>query len=111
MTEERRKTALEILRIPEYRSFIIARFFYVMALRMVTTIVGWRIYEITHSAFSIGLIGLAEFLPAFGLALNAGHIIDKSDKRNMLVTTTLCYLACAVGLIVISIGPVMHTLG
>src|ERR1700761_2690861 len=110
MTEERRKTALEILRIPEYRSFIIARFFYVMALRMVTTIVGWRIYEITHSAFSIGLIGLAEFLPAFGLALNAGHIIDKSDKRKLLVTTTLCSLGCAAGLLIISAGSVVRSL-
>ena len=62
---ERRSTALEVLKVPEYRNFIIARFFYIMALRMVTTIVGWRIYEITHNPFAIGLIGLSEFLPAF----------------------------------------------
>src|ERR1700749_2869852 len=110
MTERRRRTALEILRLPEYRNFIIARFFYVMALRMVTTIVGWRIYEITHNAFAIGLIGLAEFLPAFSLALYAGHRIDRSDKRALLITTTLCYLACVAGLIIISAGPVMRSL-
>ena len=43
MAEEQRPNALALLRIPEYRNFITARFFYVMALRMVTTIVGWRI--------------------------------------------------------------------
>lgn len=111
MKQDNRQTALDILRIPEYRSFIIARFFYVMALRMVTTIVGWRIYEITHNAFAIGLIGLSEFLPAFCLALYAGHVIDKSDKRRLLLTTTCCYLVCVAGLITLSIGSIINSLG
>jgi len=110
MIEERRPTALEILRIPEYRIFITARFFYVMALRMVTTIIGWRIYEITHNPFAIGLIGLSEFLPAFSLALYAGHVIDKSDKRALLLRTTTCYLLCVAGLLVLSFGPVLRSL-
>ena len=109
-TEERKQTALNVLRIPEYRNFIISRFFYIMALRMVTTIVGWRIYEITHNPFAIGLIGLSEFLPAFTLALYAGHVIDKSDKRALLLRTTSCYLACVGGLIALSFGPVMRNL-
>jgi MFS family permease len=106
-----RKTALEILKIIEYRNFIIARFFYVMALRMVTTIIGWRIYEITHNPFAIGLIGLSEFLPAFCLALYAGHVIDKSDKRALLLTTTTAYLVCVGGLITLSTGSVIQSLG
>lgn len=104
--EERRLTALDVLRITEYRHFILARFFYVMALRMVTTIVGWRIYEITHNPLAIGLIGLSEFIPAFCLALPAGHVIDKSDKRAMLLRTTLFYLLCVGGLLALSFGPV-----
>src|SRR5277367_2194595 len=110
MAEAKRPTALDLLRIPEYRNFIIARFFYIMALRMVTTIVGWRIYEITHNPFAIGLIGLSEFLPAFCLALYAGHVIDKSDKRALLLFTTCCYLVCVAGLITISAGPVIRSL-
>lgn len=100
-----------MLRIREYRFFISARFFYIMALRMVTTIIGWRIYQMTHNAFSIGLIGLFGFLPAFCLALYAGHVIDKSDKRALLVNTTFLYLACVAGLITLSTGPVLHTMG
>src|SRR5882757_5195930 len=105
-----RNSPLGTLRIREYRSFIIARFFYIMALRTVTTVVGWRIYEITHNPLAIGLIGLSEFLPAFGLALYAGHIIDKSDKRALLLRTTSCYLVCVIGLIALSFGPVMRSL-
>ena len=81
-----------------------------MALRMVNTIVGWRIYEITHNPLAIGIIGLSEFVPAFGLALYAGHVIDKSDKRKLLLVTTCCYLVCALGLIALSFGPVMRSL-
>jgi len=111
MTEERRPSALELLHIREYRSFIIARFFYVMALRMVTTIIGWRIYEITHNPFAIGLIGLSEFLPAFCLALYAGHVIDKSDKRSLLLRTTIFYLVCVAGLLALAFGPFTRLLG
>jgi MFS family permease len=110
MSEERRPTALDLLGIREYRNFIIARFFYIMALRMVTTIVGWRIYEITHNPLAIGLIGLSEFLPAFTLALYAGHIIDKSDKRALLLRTTAGYGICVGGLIFLSFGPVVRSL-
>ena len=81
-----------------------------MALRMVTTIVGWRIYEITHNPLAIGLIGLSEFLPAFCLALYAGHVIDKSDKRALLLRTTSLYLVCVVGLLALAFGPVVRSL-
>lgn len=108
---ERRPNALDVLRIPEYRNFITARFFYVMALRMVTTIVGWRIYEITHNPFAIGLIGLSEFIPAFCLALYAGHIIDKSDKRALLLRTTALYAICVAGLLALSFNSIVNSLG
>jgi len=77
-TEERRQTALDVLMIPEYRNFIISRFFYIMALRMVTTIVGWRIYEITHILWH-RLIGLSEFLPAFTLAFGCRSVCIRQE--------------------------------
>jgi MFS family permease len=110
MTDERKPSAFDVLKITEYRNFITARFFYIMALRMVTTIVGWRIYEITHNPLAIGLIGLSEFLPAFTLALYAGHVIDKSDKRALLLRTTILYGLCVAGLIVLTFSPVMRAL-
>jgi predicted MFS family arabinose efflux permease len=110
MTEERRPSALELLHIHEYRNFIIARIFYVMALSVVTTVIGWRIYDITHNPFAIGLIGLSEFIPAFSLALYAGHVIDKSDKRALLLRTTTGYLLCVLGLLALVFGPVARLL-
>jgi predicted MFS family arabinose efflux permease len=110
MTDERRPSALELLKIHEYRNFIIGRFFYIMALSLVTTVIGWRIYDITRNPFAIGLIGLSEFIPAFGLALYAGHVIDKSDKRALLLRTTAFYLLCVLGLLALVFGPVARLL-
>ncbi|HEV3324735.1 MAG TPA: MFS transporter [Puia sp.] len=108
MPEEPRPSALELLRIQEYRNFIIARFFYVMAQGIVTTVIGWRIYEITHNPLAIGLVGLSEFIPAFSLALYGGHVIDKSDKRSIILRTTICYLLCLIGLLALVFGPFMR---
>ncbi|HUQ97387.1 MAG TPA: MFS transporter, partial [Chitinophagaceae bacterium] len=80
----------------EYRFFIANRFFYTMALRMVTTVVAYKLFQITQSSFSIGMIGLSEFIPVFSLALYAGHVIDQSDKRTLLLRAILLYSICAV---------------
>ena len=45
---------------------------------MQAVVVGWKIYELTHDPLSLGLIGLAEAIPALGLAIFAGHIVDRS---------------------------------
>src|SRR5215203_1968403 len=51
--------------------------------------VGWQIYELTNSALSLGLVGLAQFLPLFVLALPAGHVADNFDRRRV---TALCQM-------------------
>src|SRR3954465_12852083 len=93
--EEKQHHSLAPFQHKEYRWFIAKRFFYTMALRMVTTVVAYKLFQITHSSFSIGLVGLSEFIPVFSLALYAGHVIDKSDKRTLLLKTILSYSLCA----------------
>lgn len=69
---------------PEFRTYILARFFFIMVLTMQATLIGWKVFEITHDPFSIGLIGLVEFVPAVIMAIYSGYIIDKSDKKRLL---------------------------
>src|SRR6478736_4568751 len=75
-----------------------------MALRMVTTVVGWHMYQLTKSPFALGLIGLSEVIPAVGLALYAGHYIDKNDKRTVLLRCIVSYLSLACCLVFLSTG-------
>ena len=94
--------SLAPLKEKEYRYFIIARFFYIMALRMVATVVAYKLFQLTKSSFSIGLVGLSEFIPVFLLALYSGYIIDKSDKRNVLVRGIFSYSFCVLLLLLIT---------
>ena len=98
---------LGALRIHEFRNLMIGRFLFIMGLRMMGTLVGWWIYELTNEPFAIGLIGLSEVIPAVSLALYAGHVIDISEKRKLLLRGVLLYWLCALILLFLSmnIGP------
>lgn len=91
----------------EYRLFIIARFFYIMALRMVATVVAYKLFQLTRSSFSIGLVGLSEFIPVFLLALYAGYRIDRADKRTMLLRGISSYSLCVIALIIVT-SPIVE---
>jgi len=88
--------------IHEYRYLLFGRFFFIIALRMMSTLVGWWVYQLTNAPFAIGVVGLSEFIPAFSLALYAGHVIDISEKRWMLLRGVLLYLLCALTLLFLS---------
>ena len=44
----------------------------------------WEVYSLTKNPLALAIIGLMEFVPAFGMALFAGHIVDQREKRNLL---------------------------
>lgn len=90
------------LSIPEFRHFLAGRFVFIMGLRMMGTLVLWWMFQLTHDPFNVGMIGLAEAIPAVGMALYAGYVVDKSDKRKLLLQCVLLFCICAVTLLGIS---------
>jgi MFS family permease len=92
------------IRIKEFKNLVIGRFIFIIALRMMTTLVGWWIYQLTNTAFAIGLVGLSEVIPAVSFALYAGHVIDVSEKRWMLLRGVLLYFVAASVLLFLSTG-------
>jgi len=105
------KQGLAPLNHREFRLFILCRFFYIMALRMVATVVAYQLFQITKDSFSIGIVGLSEFIPVVMLALYAGHVIDKSDKRTLLLKGILSYSFCVLALIIITFPSVQESIG
>lgn len=90
------------IKIPEFKYLVFARFTFTMGLRMMTALVIWWIFKLTKDYLAIGLVELAEFIPAFALALYAGHVIDISEKKWMLQRGMLFYLLCAGLLLLLS---------
>lgn len=97
------------LRIPDFRWFLIALTTMTVAVTMRGIVVGWQVYAITHDPLSLGLIGLAEALPFIAVALFAGHIADRTDRRRITLIAMTVLLACAAALVLLSrkgtLGP------
>jgi MFS family permease len=100
--------AFASMRISEFRNLMIGRFAFIMGLRMMATLLGWWIYELTNAPIAIGLIGLSEVIPAVSLALYAGHIIDISEKRKLLLTCISLYMLAAILLTALSTQYTAH---
>jgi len=90
------------VRIPEFRNLMLGRFTFITALRMMSTLVAWWVYELTGDPFAIGLVGLSEVIPALSMALYAGHVIDKSEKRKLILKGVFSYTIAAIALLFIS---------
>lgn len=85
-----------LFRHPVFTRFWVGDIASVLANQMLVLAVGWQIYDITNSAMSLGLVGLAHFGAQFLCTLPAGHIADRYDRRHV---AALCQLIqCAVAL-------------
>jgi MFS family permease len=60
-------------------------------------LISWKVFEITKDPFSIGLIGIFEFFPAFFMAFYSGYIIDHNDKKKLLASSIFANLLLTIG--------------
>lgn len=87
------------LRIPNFRWFIASVLSMTVATQMQAVVVGWQVYDATHDPLSLGLVGLAEALPFIGIALFAGHVADRVNRRSVALASLAVLLACTVALL------------
>ncbi|MBI2394778.1 MAG: MFS transporter [Deltaproteobacteria bacterium] len=69
----------------DFRLVMTAKALSVTGGQMQTVAIGWHVYEVTRRPLDLGLVGLAQFLPAAALSLVAGHVADRFDKRRILL--------------------------
>jgi MFS family permease len=94
----------------DHRPFVffwLARVSGTLATQMQTIAVGWQIYELTKSALDLGLVGLAQFIPAILFILPAGHFADRYDRRNIV---RLCQSLQAVAMALLAAGTATGSL-
>jgi MFS family permease len=83
-----------------FHRLMFARFFFTFAVQMQAIVLSWRMYELTNDPLYLGLIGLVEAIPALGLALWAGYIVDRSRPLVVYRRLTLVSLISALILLV-----------
>ncbi len=93
-----------------HRSFVFfwaARVAATAAFQMQAVAIGWQVYDLTGSAFDLGLVGLVQFVPVVLLALVVGHVADRYDRRLVIRT---CQIIEGLAASVLAIGSAGHWL-
>jgi MFS family permease len=83
------------LTIAEFRLYLTLRMGMIFGLNMQSTILYYWVYDYTGSKLSLGLVGLAEVIPAIGCSFFSGHAVDESRKRRMVTICLMGYLITA----------------
>lgn len=76
--------------------FLNYRVFITLAMQMKMTILGYYLYQITGEVVSLGFLGLYEAIPRIGMALPAGYLVERMDKKKALLYIALAYLALCI---------------
>lgn len=85
----------------DLRRFLLSRFLGTSANQMLLVALSWQMYDLTNSAWDLGMVGLLQFLPGLLLTIPAGYLVDTVDRRAVLVASLVlqamvaCGLACA----------------
>lgn len=90
------------LRHRDFRLFTVGLMFANVSSAMQSVAVGWDLYERTGKAWALGGVGLVQILPVLLLALPAGHLADRVDRRRIMLATLTVSMFCSFGLAVFS---------
>lgn len=88
----RASKAIQALQISQFRQLMMGRFLLILSFRMLGTLLGWWVYDLTKDPLAIGIIGLSEVVPAVSSALYAGHVIDNTEKKKLLLLCNYAYI-------------------
>jgi MFS family permease len=84
-----------------FMRFWLARLAGVTANQMLMLAVAWHMYDITSSAWDLGLVGLFQFLPALVMTLPAGHAADRLHRGRIFAACMLAQAGIAVLLVAV----------
>ncbi len=72
------------LRVTNYRDYLAGSFLSLLGRQAVGVAVTWEIYQWTHSATALGLVGFVNMIPLLALSLPAGALADRHDRRRII---------------------------
>ena len=93
------------LRIPDFRRLLLSHGTLTLAREAQIVVVGWQVFALTRDPLTLGLIGLAEALPYIAIALYAGHVADRAERRTLAIAGTFALVVSAIALLLLTIIP------
>lgn len=105
------ESSFHAFRYIDFRRFIFSKFMLTLALQIQFVVLSWQVFQLTHDYLSLGLLGLAEAIPAVGLALFGGYIADRYDRRKIIIIVMAAQFLCSATLMFTSIYYEKHSTG
>ncbi len=93
---------MEVLKAPPVRRYLMSTGLATVGHNLLITVLFKQAFDITHDNLNIGLIGLAQFVPAVLLVLVSGVVADRFDRRRVTALFLLGRVACAGAMIAYS---------
>lgn len=79
-----------------FRRWLSSRFFSNLGKQIQETVIAWQIFKLTNDPLALGFLGLAEAVPFIGIALWAGHLVDRREKRHFILRAQIGLVASSV---------------
>ena len=98
-----------VFRIASFRWFVVSLLAMVMAAQVQLVVVGWEIYQLTQDALSIGLLGLSEVIPYLAVALYAGHVVDRSNRKTVSIMALVVLMGASLALFLMAMAQPVPT--
>jgi MFS family permease len=98
-TDKAETPSSNALHYPRFVKHVLALAAHGFASQIIVVALGWQVYELTRSAWNLGLIGLSQFLPALALVLVTGLVADRVNRRLVLVACLALELVAAIGFV------------
>ena len=94
-------TAGALFRQSSFVFFLLSRSLSRFSSQIAAVAIGWQVYDLTASAFMLGMVGLVQFLPTALLVFVAGHAADRYERKRVV---QLCQLAEALTALFLAFG-------
>ncbi len=88
----------QALRQPRFVLYTSSRIASAVGNTMLQAILLWHVWQLTDSALSLGILGMARFLPALGVSMLGGAVADRYNRRNIILAAQTIPLACGITL-------------
>ncbi|MCP3465337.1 MULTISPECIES: MFS transporter [unclassified Bradyrhizobium] len=98
----------ELIKHPPFLFFLLSRSLSRFSSQIAAVAIGWQIYDLTGSAFALGLVGLVQFLPTALLVFVAGHAADRFERKRVV---QLCQLAEAATALYLAASTYLGAIG
>ncbi|MCQ4308666.1 MFS transporter [Pseudomonas stutzeri] len=93
-----------VYRQPGFLPFLISRVLAMFAVQILAVVVAWQVYEMTRDPLSLAYVGLAQFVPMLLLLMPAGDLIDRYDRKRILMLSWGLEALCAAALLWLSLS-------